>query len=380
MFATEATTIGQHLGELHQADFLALWTAARAIRAGVLATLPDAEAFRALQQAWVGERLESLHPWLYPPTALLVVWPLAFLPYLTAFAVWTAGTAIPYLAALRRAFPPSRVVVLAGLASPAAFMTAINGQSSFLTAALIGWGVLLLPRFPARAGALLGLLAFKPQMALCVPVALVAGRQGIALAACAAAAAAMSLVATACFGTGPWTGFFRVESPFAWTLMTDGRIGYQKVQSAFAAVRLLGGSMRLAIGVQAVVAAAAVVTIAWVWSRRSVPHELKAAALLSGGLVVSPYLLDYDMVTATIAIALVVAHALRFGFGRGELLIVSFVAVVPMVSRIIGSATHVNVGAASLLALYAVVLRRSWRAETAAAPSAAAPASAAIPG
>ena len=365
--ASETIVIVRNLPALREADFLAIWAGARAARAGLLEVAADPLAFRTFQESLTGLKLDALHPWLYPPTALLVLWPLAFMPYGVAFAVWTAATALPYLAALRRAFPPSRVVVLAGLASPAAFITAVNGQTSFLAAALLGWGLLLLRQRPLWSGVLLGALAFKPQLALCVPVALVAGRHWTALKAAAVTAAALALLATWCFGVGAWTAFVDVQSRFAWTLMEDGRFGYHKVQSVFAAVRLAGGGIGVAMAVHAVVATAIVASIAWIWSRRTVPHELKVAAVLSGGLGVSIYFLDYDMVAVAIAIALVVAHALRTSWGRAELAVVALAVVAPAVSRLVGEATHLNVGAVSLLALHAIVLRRGW--EVAGAPA-----------
>jgi hypothetical protein len=371
--ASEAIAIVRNLPALREADFLALWAGARAARAGLLEAAADPVAFRTFQESLTGLKLDALHPWLYPPTTLLILWPLAFMPYRVAFAVWTSATALPYLAVLRRAFPRSRVVVLAGVASPAAFMTAVNGQTSFLAAALLGWGLLLVAERPRWSGVLLGALAIKPQLAICVPIALAAGRHWAALASAAATAAALALLATLCFGVDPWRSFVEVQSPFAWTLLQDGRFGYHKVQSAFAAVRLLGGGMTLALTVHALIAAVILATVAWIWSRRSIPHELKSAAVLSGGVGVSVYFLDYDTVSVVIAIAIVVAHALRTGWSRVEMGVVALAAVAPGISRLVGEATHVNVGAVAVLALYAVVVRRASHAEGAPAAHGGAP-------
>ena len=51
-----------------------------------------------------------------------------------------------------------------------------HGHNGFLTAALFGSGLPLLPTRPVHAGALLGLLAYKPQYGLLIPLALAARR------------------------------------------------------------------------------------------------------------------------------------------------------------------------------------------------------------
>ncbi|WP_029586365.1 glycosyltransferase 87 family protein [Bradyrhizobium sp. URHD0069] len=57
----------------------------------------------------------------------------------------------------------------------AVFINAVGGQNSTWTAALFGGGLSPLERRPLLAGGLLGLLIYKPQLGLLIPVAL-AGR------------------------------------------------------------------------------------------------------------------------------------------------------------------------------------------------------------
>ena len=77
--------------------------------------------------------------------------------------------------ALRLAMPGQGALLLA-LAAPAVFINAVGGQNSTWTAALFGSGLSLLERRPLLAGGLLGLLIYKPQLGLLIPVALLAGR------------------------------------------------------------------------------------------------------------------------------------------------------------------------------------------------------------
>src|SRR5258706_16321345 len=71
---------------------------------------------------------------------------------------------------------PGRGALLLALAAPAVFVNAVRGQNGTWTAALCGGGLSLLERRPLLAGGLLGLLIYKPQLGLLIPVALLAGR------------------------------------------------------------------------------------------------------------------------------------------------------------------------------------------------------------
>src|SRR5438874_1214094 len=75
-----------------------------------------------------------------------------------------------------------------------------SGQNGFLTAALLVGGFGLLRRQPGFAGALLGVLTYKPQFWLLVPIALTAARQWRAFASAVIAAAVMALLSLAVLG------------------------------------------------------------------------------------------------------------------------------------------------------------------------------------
>src|SRR5438105_147271 len=58
-----------------------------------------------------------------------------------------------------------------------------HGQNGFLTATLLGGGLIFLERRPILAGVLLGLLAYKPQFGLLIPLVLLATGRWTAIAA-----------------------------------------------------------------------------------------------------------------------------------------------------------------------------------------------------
>jgi len=98
-------------------------------------------------------------PWMYPPTFILLVLPLAYLPYLIAWAGWLCVTALPYLLTLRQILP-DRLGLPFALAAPPAFFNLMYGQTGFLTAGLIGSGLL------AAFGPALRASRIEPMLAL----------------------------------------------------------------------------------------------------------------------------------------------------------------------------------------------------------------------
>ncbi|KMO26919.1 hypothetical protein VQ02_34070, partial [Methylobacterium variabile] len=71
-------------------DFINNWVGPRLAFSGQLATLFDLEAYHAAIGTTFGAPL-PFHNWGYPPFTLLLLWPLAQLPYFAALALWTGG-------------------------------------------------------------------------------------------------------------------------------------------------------------------------------------------------------------------------------------------------------------------------------------------------
>ncbi|WP_448875846.1 glycosyltransferase 87 family protein, partial [Enterobacter hormaechei] len=94
----------------------------------------------------------------------------------------------------------------------------------------IGFAALLLPRRPAVAGLCWGLLAFKPHLALLVPVVLLAAGAWRAFVAAAAGALALTALAWVVFGTATFEAFLATND-LARRALEDNLIGNDKMQS-----------------------------------------------------------------------------------------------------------------------------------------------------
>ena len=70
-----------------------------------------------------------------------------------------------------------------------------------VTMALLGGALLLIERRPWLAGVLIGLLAYKPQFGVLIPVALVAGARWPTIAAAGATVVALVAISFAALGS-----------------------------------------------------------------------------------------------------------------------------------------------------------------------------------
>jgi arabinofuranan 3-O-arabinosyltransferase len=294
-------------------DFVNVWAAGKLALAGHAASAYDWPAHKLAEESAVGHAFDGYYVWSYPPTFLFAAAALALLPYTTAFLAWVFVTFPVYLAAIR-AVVGERIGYLLAAAFPAVLSNFLVGQNGFLTAGLIGGTLTLLEKQPVAAGALLGLLSFKPHLGLLFPVALAASGRWRAFAA---AAIVMTLVAGASafvFGIGAWAGFFADLGRSSQSFLANNNADWTKFQTAFGLIRTLGGGEALAWSAQIAVALAAAVSVAALW-RSGVPYEIKAAALATGAMLATPYLYTYDLVI----LAVPLAYLFRLGRERGFL-------------------------------------------------------------
>ena len=308
-------------------DYLNFWTAGRAALQGEAASAYDFDAHLAQQAAVIAGVPASYFPWSYPPIFLMPLALLALLPYGASLLAWLVLTGAAYVATLRRLFPHARTALVA-LAWPGVLDNAQSGQNGFLSAALLGGGMLLLESRPLAAGALLGLLSYKPQVALLVPLALIAGGYWRALMAMALCVLLLCGATVAWFGLETWAAFD--ASRHATQELLEGAHGLMlgKV-SVFSAIRLLGGGVTLAWLVQGVFLAALVALIAWAW--RSAGPPLGKGALLAAAIPLTvPWVNVYDLMILAIPGAWVLREGLRGGFRPWERFAVLAAAMLPL--------------------------------------------------
>jgi hypothetical protein len=321
----------------------------------------------AREQAIFGERT-PFYGWHYPPFFLLVAAGLALMPFMLALAIWQGATLALYLAGIRAVLcvaPSSggdgrpsddRLWVLLALAFPAVLVNLGHGHNGFLTAALLSGALVVLDRLPVTAGVLFGLMAYKPQFGLLIPLVLAASGRWRTIAAAAATVAALALVTTLVFGPDIWRAFLASTHFTRVVVLEAGDTGWHKMQSVFAWVRMWGGSVPLAYAVHATVSIALAAALVWLWRSRAA-FALKAAALSIATILATPYSLDYDMMVLAPAIAFLAVHGLANGFGPYGKSALAALWMVPLVARPVAAATFVPLGVPAMLVVYVLVLR-----------------------
>jgi hypothetical protein len=208
--------------------------------------------------------------------------------------------------------------LLLAAAFPVVLANTMVGQNGFLTAALIGGALYLLPMRPILSGICLGLLSYKPQYGVLFPLVLVAASQWTVFITAGVVAVVMAAVSWLAFGTESWQAFFHWMPMFSQAFFTEGRATWFKLQSVFGLVRFSGGSEQLAWALQWAMTATVAVGTVWLWRSRA-RYSLKAAGLATATLLITPYLFLYDMMVLAVPIAWLVRIGLADGFQRYEL-------------------------------------------------------------
>jgi Glycosyltransferase family 87 len=311
----------------------------------------------AEEQAVFGGREVPFYGWLYPPFFFSVAFLVASLPYAWGLAIWLAASLAAYLAAMRAILPRPETLLIAA-AFPAVFINIGHGQNGFLTAALLGGALHWLDRRPWLAGVLIGLLAYKPQFGVLIPVALLAGGRWSTIGAAVATIAALLAVSFVTLGGGVWHAFADSMTFTQTVVLEQGGIGWEKIQSVFSAMRMWGAGVHLAYAVQIALALMLAASLAWLW-RSNAAFELKASALATASLLATPYVLDYDLVALAVGIAFFVRHGLSRSFRTFEISLLAAAWMVPLLSRGVAGATGIPLGLLVLLAFYVFTLRRA---------------------
>ncbi len=335
-------------------DFSQVWAAGVSVLEGHPERPFDPGLHAAAQRALFAPDT-PFYGWHYPPYFLLVAALAALVPYVPALLLWQGVTFTAYLLVMRRIVPHPLTLLLAA-AFPAVLVNMGHGHNGFLTASLLGGGLLLLHRRPVLAGLLLGLLVYKPQLGLMLPLALLAGRHWTALASAGATVMLMTFATLAAFGMRSWQAF---EASLAFTrtvVLEQGATGWEKIQSIFSAMRALGASIGDAYACQAVLTAGVALAVAWLWWGRA-DMRLKSGALIVGTLLSTPYVLDYDMVVLGPALGFAASWERERGSHPWLASLLAMVWVAPILTRSVAGYTLVPLGLIAMMAFFAAMVR-----------------------
>lgn len=334
---------GRRIAWLPVGDFIAYWSAAHLALDGQALSAYQLPRLAGVEQAALPGFAYAVS-WHYPPTFLLLLLPLALLPLSAAWLLFMFFSLACYLAVLSHSLDQPRrlpTLLLLLCAFPGTALNIMFGQNAFLTAALMGGGLLLLQRRPWLAGLCFGLLTLKPQLGLLLPLALLCGGHWRAIAAAAGSATLLLLVSVMVFGADSLPAFWQTMAQARHWLeaagpsavghaaeavqpggidaqwLAQGRLDRRQIPTLFAFARELGAPLLLAYGLQLAQALLAALVVARAWRVPLAPLR-RQALLVLGSLLATPYLFDYELAWLLLPIAAWAAQGLREGWRRGE--------------------------------------------------------------
>jgi alpha-1,2-mannosyltransferase len=350
LFALSVSGVGQPGGRPIGIDFVAYWAAARLALQGQWQGLYNNTVIEAFERAHVALPGPGYLAFYYPPPFLLLCLPLALLPYVAALFVFIAAQSTLLWTILRRILP-GRDFVLPILAFPGFVMNALSGQNGGLTASCFAGAMIFLDSRPLLGGACLGALVYKPQMALAIPVALLAARRFRATAAAAATAGGLCVLSYVTMGAAPWRGFLANAGAARGDLEHLAQ-KWRMMDSFYADARLAGGGLSVGYGAQFLLAAVALVVLAVICRRRP------GAAPEGAALLVTPFLYDYDFVVLAGALAWLTASAVRGGLLAGEAVLLPILYLLPLTSIAVRFGFGVPLAPPFVLLALLLILRR----------------------
>jgi arabinofuranan 3-O-arabinosyltransferase len=313
LMAVDRTWIVDTAGRPIPTDFIAIWSAGRLALSGAALSAYDGALQHAAEAAAIGRDFAGRYGWPYPPIFLFVASTLARLPYAWAFALFVSVCGALHglsIAAITRRLGGA----IAAFAAPWALACVMVGQNGFLTAAIIGAALLTLDKRPALSGVLLGILTYKPHFGLLFPLALMVSGRWRVFAWATVSALCLAGLSSTVFGVDTFMAFLHGLPRTTRTLVTDGGVGWNKLQSVYGLARSLGAPNAPSWAAQGAMSIACGGAVAVLWRGRA-PIELKAAALAVAAVMVTPYVFAYDLPVLSVAAAFLYRHR---GFDRME--------------------------------------------------------------
>jgi hypothetical protein len=292
-------------------DFMPMWSAAREAFSHPHRVYDFASLTRF--QRPLLEHFHGVRPFVYPPSALIAFLPFSLAPFDLANFLWTGlGLVAVLWVMFAHVRSPRTLTLLAMVLAPPSVLVLVTGQVTFLVAALTVAALYWLKPRPALAGVLFGIAgALKPQALVLLPLALLATREWRALLTAAATVALVVLVSALVFGLGAWTDWIAAVPRFQRMVMSSPGLqrGMITPTALGHTLKLDPGALdvwRLAFGLGAAV-------MAWMVFRRTADPARRLAALLGGGLFVTPYAMHYDAALLAPAAALMLTHRTQPG-------------------------------------------------------------------
>lgn len=306
-------------------DFINLWTAARLTLARLFGDIYQPDAFMGAEIAVTGRPI-GLRLWAYPPHSLLFAWPAGLAGFYPALMLWTLlGLGVLWFGARRFGFDRLEATIL--LLSPATVLNAYYGQTGSLACglALLALSVRhdkdLLPPIAAA------ILTIKPQAGFLLPLLWAIERRWRVIAVTGVLVLGLVAASVALFRLDAWRDWLGATLPLLSQLERHGSGPFMSmIPSAFMSFRIWLDDGDLALKLHLIVAlCVGAYLVVRLLRTREAPR--RAALVLLGGALMTPYLHNYDLGLVLAGALLVLRHGPARAVslvGRGALLVAAW--------------------------------------------------------
>ena len=349
-------------GNMEGGDYPIFWFAGHEANAGRTVELYDAENLKQKLLTGFGAEYQNA-TWLYPPHILMIYAPLQKLNYSVSWLLFIAATYAGYLYTVYRTVSNHPRTLFFSALAPACFINIIQGQTGFLAATCLIGAIFVMHRRPVVAGILLGCLTIKPQVGILVPFILLLERQYLSFAWATITAVCLVALSVAWFGLDVWvqylTGFVAGTSSQLLDHIANQTSGTMVTLYGF--LRALGQPHPIAMMSQGILAVLCLATAYFV-SRAPVPTQDRAAIYVVLCYLVSPYIMNYDLLGPAVVGAMMIAHQANQS-GSATKLPLAYAAVFLPVIQIVTEHLFIPSAVILLVALacYLVCQIRAWR-------------------
>lgn len=357
-------------GNIKFQDFLQFPVSARLITQGRSADLYNDQVLAGAIRAIVGRDTKVSLQYFYGPQVALPFIPLATLPFLAQAAIWVALSLLVYFACVYLVWkncsalrPHAALIALAALAFPPLFHFFVRGQ---LSAVVLLCFTLAYLAFQARrewlAGIALGLLVFKPQFLVAIPLLLLFAKAWKPLAGLAISASAQIALTYLFFGPAVMRVYFNMllhsASQPATTELSLSPIQMHSLR-AFWELLL---PWPLLVSALYVLSSAVVIALAALIWRSASPLSLRFSALIFAAVLVNPHLYIYDLLVLAPALLLLADWALADpGLSDPKLALLLYLAfLLPMLGPL-SRWTHLQLSVPAFAALLWTIARPTPR-------------------
>ena len=305
----------------------------------------------------LGREAPYLLGFFYPPIFLLMIFPFALLSYRYALFIWILLTTSAYLFTVNKILP-GKLSIMAALAFPGTLMNLLWGQNGFLTAFLLGNGILLIESNPMLSGLMFGLLCYKPHFAFLPLLVLLIGRHWKALIWSVFFAGASVFTSVVIFGLKTWREYLNTIPSSANLALVEDWASVSGIQTTFYTFsRLITDNYQLSLIIQTFVSIIIIIIVCLVW--RYISSKLIRNIVLSSGiLLTTPYAMQYDLVILALPIFWYCKEIINTELLKGEFAVLLFLFFMPMINLPIVHLTHIQIAPIAVTLLLIILFRR----------------------